>query len=132
MCMTDPISDTLTRIRNAHMIGRDTVDVRASKIIRHIIEILAEEGYIAGFEEKKGEGGQKLFQILLKYHEKRPVIEQITRLSKSGCRVYVKAKEIPPVYQGLGISIISTSKGVLSNRQAAKLGVGGELLCSVF
>lgn len=132
MCMTDPISDTLTRIRNAHMIGRDTVDVLASKMIQRIIDILMEEGYIAGFEEKKGEGGQKLLQLQLKYHDKRPVIEKITRLSKSGRRVYVKAKEIPPVYQGLGISIISTSRGVLSNRQASKLGVGGELLCSVF
>jgi small subunit ribosomal protein S8 len=132
MGMTDPISDMLTRIRNAQAVRKDFVDMPLSKIKVRIAQILLEEGYIAGVEELPSETAQKSFRVLLKYHAGRAVIEEVKRRSKPGRRVYVGWDEIPRVYQGLGISILSTNKGLLSNRHARKMGVGGELICTVF
>ncbi|MBF0184585.1 MAG: 30S ribosomal protein S8 [Magnetococcales bacterium] len=132
MGMTDPISDMLTRIRNAQAVRKDYVDIPASKIKMRIAEILMEEGYVSGVEELPSETAQHYFRVTLKYHAGRAVIEEIKRSSKPGRRVYVGWDEIPRVYQGLGICILSTNKGLLSNRHARKMGVGGELICTVF
>lgn len=132
MGMTDPISDMLTRIRNAQAVRKGFVDIPMSKIKLRIGEILAEEGYVASVVEFGDEASKGLFRIALKYHGGRPVIEEIKRRSRPGRRVYVGRDSIPRVYQGLGISILSTSKGLLSNRQARSMGVGGELVCTVF
>ena len=132
MGMTDPISDMLTRIRNAQAVRKDYVDVPTSKIKLRIGEILVEEGYVSGIEMLAVESAQSYFRVNLKYHAGRAVIEEIKRRSRPGRRVYVGRDEIPRVYQGLGISILSTSKGLLSNRRARKMGVGGELICTVF
>lgn len=131
MGMTDPISDMLTRIRNAQMVRKDQVDVPVSKIKTRIAEILMEEGYVSKVE-LVAEGKFPVLRLDLKYRKGRPVIEEIKRRSRPGRREYVAKDEIPKVYQGLGIAILSTSRGVVSNRQARKLGVGGELLCTVF
>jgi len=133
MGMTDPISDMLTRIRNAQAVRKEFVDIPSSKVKLRIGEILKEEGYVTDIEIP-GESGttQRAFRLALKYHDGKAVIEEIKRQSRPGRRVYVGRDKIPRVYQGLGISILSTSKGVVSNRQAKKLGVGGELLCTIF
>ncbi|MBF0163587.1 MAG: 30S ribosomal protein S8 [Magnetococcales bacterium] len=131
MGMTDPISDMLTRIRNAQMVRKDQVDVPVSKIKTRIAEILMEEGYVSKVE-LVAEEKFPVLRLDLKYRKGRPVIEEIKRRSRPGRREYVAKDEIPKVYQGLGIAILSTSRGVVSNRQARKLGVGGELLCTVF
>ncbi|MBF0095884.1 MAG: 30S ribosomal protein S8 [Magnetococcales bacterium] len=132
MGMTDPISDMLTRIRNAQAVRKDYVDIPMSRIKMRIAQILQEEGYVMAVNELPSETIQKSFRILLKYHAGRAVIEEVKRSSKPGRRVYVGWDEIPRVYQGLGISILSTNKGLLSNRHARKMGVGGELICTVF
>ncbi|MBF0213953.1 MAG: 30S ribosomal protein S8 [Magnetococcales bacterium] len=131
MGMTDPISDMLSRIRNAQMVRKDQVDVPVSKLKARIAEILKEEGFIEKIELLPS-GNFNVLRLDLKYRQGRPVIEEIRRRSRPGRREYVARDEIPSVYQGLGIAILSTSKGVVSNRQARKLGVGGELLCTVF
>lgn len=131
MGMTDPISDMLSRIRNAQLVRKDQVDIPLSKLKNRIAEILKDEGYIGNIEIV-AEGDFQLLRLDLKYRQGRPVIEEIKRRSRPGRREYVARDEIPSVYQGLGIAILSTSKGVVSNRQARKLGVGGELLCTVF
>ncbi|MBF0341863.1 MAG: 30S ribosomal protein S8 [Magnetococcales bacterium] len=131
MGMTDPISDMLTRIRNAQMVRKDFVDMPVSNLKVRIAEILKDEGYVSQVEILD-EGNFKVLRLALKYRQGRAVIEEIQRRSRPGRREYVARDEIPSVYQGLGIAILSTSKGVLSNRQARKLGVGGELLCTVF
>lgn len=130
--MTDPISDMLTRIRNAQRVRKGVVDMPASKIKARIAKILTDEGYIEGVEETTDAKGFKALRLTLKYHRNRPVIEEVKRSSRPGRRIYVGRDQIPQVYQGLGIAILSTSKGVISSRQARKLGVGGELLCTVF
>ncbi len=133
MGMTDPISDMLTRIRNAQAVGKDAVDVPHSKMKLRIAEILREEGFVGEVSVGEEEGTvHKTIRIGLKYHNNRPVIEEIKRYSRPGRREYVGAGSIPRVYQGLGISILSTNKGLLSNHQARKQGVGGELICTVF
>ena len=132
MGMTDPISDMLTRIRNAQSVRKDFVDIPTSKVKLRIGEILMEEGYVSGVEMLAGESAQRFFRVTLKYHGGRPVIEEIKRCSRPGRRVYVGRDDIPRVYQGLGMSILSTSKGLLTNRHARKMGVGGELVCTVF
>lgn len=131
MGMTDPISDMLTRIRNAQMVRKDDVNIPASKLKIQIAQILKDEGFVDTADVVKT-GQWPVIHMVLKYREGRPVIEEIKRRSRPGRREYVAKDEIPRVYQGLGISILSTSKGVISNRQARKLGVGGELLCTVF
>lgn len=132
MGMTDPIGDMLTRIRNAQAVRKGFVDIPASGVKLRIGEILVEEGYVSGIEMLDDEGAKRSFRVVLKYHAGRPVIEEIKRQSRPGRRLYVRRDGIPRVYQGLGISILSTSKGLLSNRQARKMGVGGELVCTVF
>ena len=130
--LTDPIGDMLTRIRNAVMVKKKEVVVEpASKIKMAILDVLKREGYIEGYKIE-GEGVKKKIIVYLKYYQGKPVIQVIERVSKPGRRIYVGVDEIPKVYNGLGIAIISTSKGVLSDREAKKLRVGGELICKVY
>jgi small subunit ribosomal protein S8 len=130
--MTDPIADMLTRIRNANSAGHKTVEVPASKIKKSIAEILKEEGYINGFEVKE-DGKQGVIDIEMKYGpENEKVITGIKKISKPGLKVYAKANDVPRVLGGLGIAIISTSNGVISDKKARELGVGGEVICYVW
>ena len=133
MSMSDPIADFLTRIRNGLAAKKRWVDVPSSALKKRISLVLKEEKYINDFFFIKSDGNKEIIRIFLKYsYNGDPVIENIKRVSKPGLRVYVGAGEAPRVLDGLGISIISTSKGVLSNKKAKQLGVGGELLCEVF
>lgn len=128
---SDVIGDMLTRIRNALRARQPKVDVPASKLKIEIARILKEEGYILNYKVAE-EGPRKLIRIYLKYHtDKQPVISRLQRVSRPGCRVYVGRDEIRPVLGGLGISILTTPKGVMTGRQARREGVGGELLCVV-
>ena len=132
MAMTDPIADLLTRIRNANMVKHTSVDVPASNVKNKIVEILLEEGYIKGFDVIE-DGKQGLIRIELKYGEnKERVITGLKRISKPGLRVYAKKTDIPRVLGGLGLAIISTSNGIITDREARKLGVGGEVICYVW
>ena len=133
MSMSDPIADFLTRIRNGLAAKKRWVDVPSSALKKRISLVLKEEKYINDFFFITSEGNKEIIRIFLKYdYNGDPVIENIKRVSKPGLRVYVGAGEAPRVLDGLGISIISTSKGVLSSKKAKQLGVGGELLCEVF
>ena len=133
MSMSDPIADFLTRIRNGLAAKKRWVDVPSSSLKKRISFVLKEEKYINDFFFITSEGNKEIIRIFLKYdYNGDPVIENIKRVSKPGLRVYVGAGEAPRVLDGLGVSIISTSKGVLSNKKAKKLGVGGELLCEVY
>lgn len=132
MTMTDPIADMLTRIRNANLAGHDEVVVPSSKIKESIADILKEEGYISGFE-KIEDNKQGMLKIFMKYGEDRAkVINGIKKISKPGLKVYAKADQIPRVLGGLGIAVISTSKGVISDVQARKEHIGGEVICYVW
>ncbi|MDR0817313.1 MAG: 30S ribosomal protein S8 [Clostridiales Family XIII bacterium] len=133
MTMTDPIADMLTRIRNANTVGHSTVDVPASKIKKSIAGILTDEGYIEGYDVVE-EDVQGTIRIKMKYgiDNKEKVISGIRKISKPGLKVYAKAEEVPRVLGGLGIAIISTSKGVISDKEARRLGVGGEVICYVW
>lgn len=129
--MTDPIADMLTRIRNAQMVLKNEVRMPYSKMKERIAEILASEGYLVAV--KKEEAGSRQELVLeLKYVEKQPAITMLERVSKPGRRVYVDVKNMPYVYDGLGISIISTSKGLMTNKQAVSNKIGGEVICQVF
>lgn len=130
--MTDPIADMLTRIRNAQMRGKSTVSTPASKLRGWVLDVLADEGYIRGHEATTGTDGHPAIEISLKYYDGIPVIREIKRVSKPGRRVYMGANDIPTVRQGLGVSIVSTSKGVMSDASARSAHVGGEVLCTVF
>lgn len=132
MTMSDPISDMLTRIRNGQRAKKLVVEMPSSKMKVAVAAILKEEGYLESVEEGRDDSGFATLKLTLRYHNKRPVIEEIHRKSRPGCRKYVSKEEIPWVYQGLGIAVLSTSQGVLSGRKARKLGVGGELICTVF
>lgn len=131
MSMTDPVADMLTRIRNAQASNKKRVVMPASKLKLSIANVLKEEGYIADFSTVEGEGNKRDLSIELKYFEGRPVIEQIDRVSKPGLRVYKSKDELPEVLGGLGIAIVSTSSGVMTDRAARKAGKGGEILCIV-
>ena len=132
MTMTDPIADMLTRIRNANTVGHKTVEIPASKIKVSIAEILLEEGFIGGYEVID-DNKQGIIKIEMKYGANREkVISGIKKISKPGLKVYAKANEIPRVLGGLGIAISSTSKGVVSDKKARELGVGGEVICYVW
>ncbi len=131
MSMSDPISDLLTRIRNAQMAEKASVLVPSSKLKVAIAEVLKEEGYIDGFNVIAGEGGKATLEIALKYYSGRPVIEKIQRVSRPGLRVYKGSNDIPKVMNGLGIAIVSTSKGLMTDRKARANGIGGEVLCVV-
>ena len=132
MAMTDPVADMLTRIRNANTAGHADVEIPASKIKKNIAEILLKEGYIKGFEIVETEP-QNMIKIQMKYGAgKQRVISGIKRRSKPGLKVYAKKDEVPKVLGGLGIAIISTSNGLLTDKQARELGVGGEVVCMVW
>ncbi len=130
--MNDPIGDMLTRIRNAQMRGKSTVSTPASKLRAWVLDVLASEGYIRGYEAATGANGHPSLEISLKYYEGTPVIREIKRVSTPGRRVYMGVKDIPTVRQGLGVSIVSTPKGVMSDANARAANVGGEVLCTVF
>ena len=130
--MNDPIGDMLTRIRNGQMRGKSTVETPASKLRAWVLDVLADEGYIRGYEGKTGIDGHPAFEISLKYYEGTPVIRELKRVSKPGRRVYMGVKDIPSVRQGLGLSIVSTPKGVMSDANARAANVGGEVLCTIF
>ena len=131
MAMNDPLGDMLTRIRNAQMRGKSTVRTPASKLRAWVLDVLKNEGYIRGYEEVKDAPHPEL-EISLKYYEGDPVIRELRRVSTPGRRVYAGVKDIPSVRQGLGVAIVSTPKGVMSDAQARADNVGGEVLCTVF
>jgi len=130
--MNDPIGDMLTRIRNAGLRGKSTVMVPASKMRVRVLSVLADEGYIRGFEDTTDGRGHPAIEIGLKYFEGTPAIREMKRVSKPGRRVYAGAKDLPSVRQGLGVSIVSTPQGVMSDANARAANVGGEVLCTVF
>ena len=133
MSMSDPIADFLTRIRNGLSVKKRWVDIPSSLFKKRIALVLKEERFISDFFFIKNDANKEIIRIFLKYdYNGHPVIDNIKRISKPGLRVYVSAGEAPRVLDGLGISILSTSKGVLSNKMAKKLGVGGELICEVY
>ena len=131
MSMTDPIADMLTRIRNAQMTERAVVAMPASKVKVAIARVLKDEGYIEGFKISGEEPKKPQLEIALRYYAGRPVIEKIERVSKPGLRIYRSKDDIPRVMNGLGIAIVSTSQGVMTDRKARASGVGGEVLCIV-
>ena len=130
--MNDPIGDMLTRIRNAQMRGKSTVSTPASKLGGWVLDVLTAEGYIRGYEAGTDDRGHPTLEISLKYYEGTPVIRELKRVSKPGRRVYMGVKDIPSVRQGLGLSIVSTPKGVMSDANARAANVGGEVLCTIF
>lgn len=130
MSMSDPIADMLVRIRNAQMVGHTEVAMPASKLKASIAQVLKDEGYIEDFA-LRAEGAKKELRIGLKYYAGRPVIERLERVSKPGLRVYRGRDDIPRVMNGLGVAILSTSRGVMTDRKARADGVGGEVLCIV-
>jgi small subunit ribosomal protein S8 len=130
MSFSDPLGDMLTRIRNAIMRSRSTVTTPASNLRGRVLDVLQSEGYIRGYSETEVDGF-RAFEIQLKYHEGQPVIRQISRVSKPGRRVYSGVKTLPQVQNGLGIAILSTPKGVMSDNSARENNVGGEVLCQV-
>ena len=130
--MNEPIGDMLTRIRNGQMRGKSVVETPASKLRSWVLDVLADEGYIRGYEKKDGKDGHPAFDISLKYYEGDAVIREVKRVSKPGRRVYMAVNDLPSVRQGLGVSIVSTSKGVMSDAKARAANVGGEVLCTVF
>jgi small subunit ribosomal protein S8 len=130
MSMSDPIADMLTRIRNAQMVEKVTVTMPSSKVKVAIAQVLKDEGYIDGFAVKS-EGVKSELNIALKYYAGRPVIERLERVSKPGLRVYRGRNDIPQVMNGLGVAIVSTPKGVMTDRKARATGVGGEVICYV-
>ncbi|MDX2223444.1 MAG: 30S ribosomal protein S8 [Rhodospirillaceae bacterium] len=132
MSLSDPIGDLLTRIRNGQQAKQAHINAPASKLRENLLRVLEREGYIRGFERKPVRTGIDELRIELKYNEGEPVISRITRVSKPGRRVYAKIKDLPKVYNGLGISILSTPRGVMSDHEARQANVGGEVLCQVF
>jgi small subunit ribosomal protein S8 len=130
MSMSDPIADMLTRIRNAQRVEKAEVVMPASKLKAAIAQVLADEGYVEGFKVEAN-GGKPQLVIGLKYYAGRPVIERLERVSRPGLRIYKGRNEIPQVMNGLGVAIVSTSRGVMTDRRARSQGVGGEVLCYV-
>lgn len=131
MAMSDPIADMLTRIRNAQLVGKTTVAMPGSKLKAAIAKVLKDEGYIDNFEVQNIENNKKSLVLILKYYAGSPVIEKIERVSRPGLRIYKSCDEIPRVMNGLGVAIISTPKGVMTDRKAREGKVGGEVLCYV-
>ncbi len=132
MAMTDPLGDMLTRIRNGLKAHKETIPAPASKNRQRVLDVLEREGYIRGYECVDLENNKAELQIMLKYAEGAPVIRSIARVSKPGRRVYSSVRDLPRVHNGLGISIVSTPKGVLSDQEAREANVGGEIICTVF
>ncbi len=132
MTVSDALGDMLTRIRNAQMRNRPKVSTPASKLRARVLDVLREEGYIRGYAEIEYGGGKTEFEIELKYYDGSPVIREIRRVSTPGRRVYSSVQELPTIANGLGVAILSTPKGVMSDTRARAENVGGEVLCSVF
>ena len=131
MTVSDPIADLLTRIRNANTVRHSNVEIPASKLKVEMVKLLKEEGYIGGYEVKEKDGF-KVIDVELKYNGTKPAITNLKRVSTPGLRTYSKAKNLPKVFDGLGIAIVSTSKGLLTDKAAKKENVGGEVLCYVW
>ena len=131
MSMQDPLADMLTRIRNAQMAGKTSVEIPASKLKKAVCAVLVEEGYIAGVRDMERDG-KNLILVDLKYYEGKPVIAELDRVSRPGLRRYAGKDGLPTVRGGLGVAIVSTSRGVMTERAARAAGVGGEVLCTVF
>lgn len=131
MSMQDPLADMLTRIRNAQMAGKTAVKMPSSKLKVSVAKVLEDEGYVAGSRVEE-QGGKTELTVDLKYHQGKPVIAEISRVSRPGLRAYAGKDELPSVRAGLGIAIVSTSHGVMTDRAARAAGVGGEVLCTVF
>ena len=132
MSMSDPLGDMLTRIRNGQGARKSVVSSPASRFRTNVLEVLKREGYIRNFSSVESEAGFKELKIELKYHEGQPVISEIKRVSRPGRRVYFGIRDLPRIYNGLGIAILSTPRGVLSDNEARTANVGGEVLCHVF
>ncbi|MCY6354707.1 30S ribosomal protein S8 [Clostridium sp. ZS2-4] len=131
MVMTDPIADMLTRIRNANIVRHQVVEVPSSNIKKSIANILFQEGYVKNVEEY-ADGAVPMLRLSLKYNQKERIITGLKRISKPGLRVYCKKDNIPKVLNGLGVALISTSKGIVVDREARKLGLGGEVICYIW
>lgn len=131
MTVTDPIADALTRIRNANQVNHSNVTIPASKLKVELIKLLKEEGYIENYELKE-EKGFKVIDVTLKYFNKKPVITNLKRVSTPGLRTYSKAKNLPRVFDGMGIAVVSTSKGLMTDKAARSQNLGGEVLCYVW
>ncbi|NVJ93665.1 MAG: 30S ribosomal protein S8 [Methylocystaceae bacterium] len=132
MSMSDPLGDMLTRIRNGQQANKSAVNAPASKLRANVLEVLKREGYIRGFEKVTGKSGFDELRIELKYFDGKPVISKIKRVSTPGRRVYSGVNDLPKVFNGLGISILTTPRGVMSDAEAREANVGGEILCTVF
>ena len=132
MSFTDPISDMITRIRNAQLRTLDSVTIPNSKLRERILEVLKEEGYISGYKASPSDKNNKFLLVDLKYNNGVPVIKEIARVSKPGRRIYTKADSIPRIQNGLGIAIVSTSKGIMTDNDARSKKIGGEIICRVF
>lgn len=129
--MSDPIADMLTRIRNALQVSKSDVTFSSSKTKKSILDVLVAEGYLEGYNESE-DNGLKNITVQLKYYEGKAVIEEISRTSKPGRRIYSKSGELPQVRNGFGVAIISTSNGIMTDKQARNAGVGGEVICTVY
>ncbi len=132
MSMSDPIADMLTRIRNALMVGKKKIEVPASKLKKSLLQIFKEQGYITGFSERQIKENIFVIDVKLKYYEGRPAIFEISKVTRPGRRVYTESTNLPQVKGGLGVAIISTSKGLMTDAQARQANVGGEVLCYVY
>ena len=132
MSMSDTLGDMLTRIRNGQTTNKKVVDAPASRFRKNVLEVLKREGFIRNFEEKEIKPGINFFEIELKYYNGKPVISEIKRVSKPGRRVYSSIKNLQKTYNGLGISILSTPRGVMSDNEAREANVGGEVLCTIY
>ena len=132
MAMSDPLGDMLTRIRNGQMAQKGSVSSPASKLRKNVLEVLQREGYIRGYTASEMSAGKAELSIELKYHNGEPVIRELRRVSRPGRRIYAGVKDLPEIYNGLGIAILSTPRGVLSDAEARESRVGGEVLCTVF
>lgn len=132
MTMNDPVSDLVTRVRNGQRANKSSVTSPASKLRANVLDVLQREGYIRGYELASDDAGMPIIRVELKYHDGSPVIRELHRVSTPGRRVYSKIKDLQRVYNGLGISILSTPRGVLSDGEARAQNVGGEVLCTVF
>ena len=132
MSMSDTLGDMLTRIRNGQTTNKKVVDAPASRFRKNVLEVLKREGFIRNFEEKEMRPGINFFEIELKYYNGKPVISEIKRVSKPGRRVYVRATSIPKIQNGLGLAIVSTSIGIMTDNDARSKNVGGEIICKVF
>ncbi len=132
MTMSDPLGEMLTRIRNGQRSGKSKVESPSSKLRTNVLEVLKREGYIRGFNVDEFKPGLRSVEIELKYHDDQPVIKELARVSRPGRRVYSRIKELPRVFNGLGITILSTPQGVMSDQEARAANVGGEVLCRVF